>query len=112
MRSIQILGLICGLAALAVSYWAMFVITPLSSESAASSVGLVLMFVVVPLFGLSATLLMPSSLALLNAKLRRATFIFGKFWYSIWAINSFLSLAYLAIGLYLCYLYLVVGLVN
>jgi hypothetical protein len=112
MRSIQILGLICALAALVVTYWSMFIITPVSNGSAASSVGLVLMFVVVPLFGLSATLLIPSSLALLNAKLRRATFIFGKFWYGIWAINSFFSLAYLAIGLYFCSLYLVVGLVN
>lgn len=73
MRSIQILGLISALVALVVSYWSIFIITPVSSESAASSVGLVLMFVTVPLFGFSATLLIPSSLALVNAKFRRTT---------------------------------------
>ena len=109
MRSIQILGLICTLFALAISYWAMFITTPASTESAASSVGLVLMFVIVPLFGFSATLLIPSSLALVNAKFRRATFFFGKFWYCVWGINSFFSLAFLALGLYFSYLYLTVG---
>lgn len=109
MRSIQILGLISALVALVVSYWSMFIITPVSSESAASSVGLVLMFVTVPLFGFSATLLIPSSLALVNAKFRRATFFFDKFWYCVWGINSFFSLAYLALGLYFSYLYLTVG---
>ena len=109
MHSIQILGLISALVALVVSYWSIFIITPVSSESAASSVGLVLMFVTVPLFGFSATLLIPSSLALVNAKFRRTTFFFGKFWYCVWGINSFFSLAYLAVGLYFSYLYLTVG---
>jgi hypothetical protein len=109
MRSIQILGFICTLIALAISYWEMFIITPASTESAASSVGLVLMFVIVPLFGFSATLLIPSSLALINAKFRRATFFLCKFWYCVWGINSFFSLAYLAFGLYFSYLYLTVG---
>ncbi|MBO9490853.1 hypothetical protein J7384_10840 [Endozoicomonas sp. G2_1] len=106
MRTIQFLGLISAVFAVISLYVLLSPITPDSSASSASAVGLALMFIVAPAFGFSALLLIPSSIALINSKLREKTYFNGKFWYSIWGINSILCLGYVIAAVYIGYLYL------
>lgn len=105
MRSIQLLGLICSLAAFTLLYWTLAPITSQSSGPATSASGLVLMFFFAPLLGFSALLQIPSSLALINEKLRTSSYFSGKFWYCVWGLNSCLSLGYLTATVYLAYIY-------
>jgi multisubunit Na+/H+ antiporter MnhB subunit len=65
------------------------------------------MFIVTPAIGFSAFLLIPSSIALLNLKLRENTYFKGKFWCSIWAVNILLSIGYIIVGAYIGYIYLI-----
>jgi hypothetical protein len=106
MRTIQLLGLISALVAFMFLYWALSPLTPDSSSSSEGAAGLVLMFIVPPVIGFSAFLLIPSSIALLNSKLRENTYFKGKFWCSVWAVNSLLSICYIIVAAYIGYIYL------
>jgi hypothetical protein len=67
---------------------------------------------VTPAIGLSAFLLIPSSIALLNSKLRENTYFKDKFWCSVSAVNSLLSIGYIIVATYICYIYLTSGIGN
>ena len=106
MRTIQLLGLILSIVSFGVMIWALAPLTPESSAASESASGLVLMFIVVPSLAFSACLIIPSSIALLNPKLRYQTYFTGKLWYGVWGVNSLLSLSYVLVVLYIGFVYL------
>jgi hypothetical protein len=82
-------------------------IEPDTSASAAGGSGMGLIFIVFPILCFSALTLIPSSLALLNTNIRVKSYFFGKFWHCLWGINSLISVFYLVVIVYFCYLFLV-----
>ena len=112
MRSIQFLGLLTSIVSFLCLFWALAPLSPDSSASVEGAIGLFLMFGVAPLFGFSALLLIPSSIALSNAKLRANTYFYGKFWYGVWGINSLISIGYVFVILYIGYIYLTLKVSN
>ena len=105
MRTIQFLGFISTLAGLISGY---LLLAPVDSEttaSAASGVGFGLMFIVAPLLGCSAFLLIPSSMALISTRVRNASYFTGKFWLGLWGTNTLISLSYIFVMGYLIYVY-------
>lgn len=93
-------------------FWALAPLSPDSSASAEGAIGLFLMFFVAPLFGFSALLLIPSSIALFNTKLRKSTCFYGKFWYGVWGLNGLISVGYVFVILYIGYNYLTLKVSN
>jgi len=108
MRTVQLLGLLLSIASVLLLYLALYPLTPESRASTDGAAGLFTMFIIVPMFGASAFLLIPSSFALLNTSLRENTYFRGKFWYTIWAFNSIISISYLLLILYFGFLYLTI----
>lgn len=75
-----------------------------TSEASAGAAGLGLLFIVLPMLGWSALLLIPSSLALFNSELRRRSSFKGYFWFSLWRLNLLISAGYIAVVFYFAYL--------
>ena len=109
MRTIQTIGFLATLVAIIIGYISLSLVEPDTSASAAGAVGLVLMFIVAPMFGCSALVLVPSSIALLWPATRERFDFKGTFWLGLWGINSLLAISYLAAGFYLGYLWLNAG---
>ena len=103
MRSLQLLSLLFLLATVVLSFWVLAPIEPNSSGASAGAAGLLLMFIVLPLFCCSALGSITSTIALLSPKVRELFNFTGLFWRFIWFINAIVTLAYIAIGLYLAY---------
>ena len=112
MRTLQMLGFLSAIVGILLTYFFLAPIEPDTSTSAAGASGLALMFIVFPLFCFSALILIPSSIALLNTSIRTKNYFFGKFWYCLWSINSIVSVFYLFVIAYFCYLFLVQSISN
>jgi hypothetical protein len=103
MRSIQLLSLLLLLVTVGLSYWTLAPIEPDSSGASAGAAGLVLMFIVVPLFCCSALGSITTTIALLSPKIRKDFNFTGLFWRFIWFLNAIISLGLIALGLYVTY---------
>ena len=112
MRTLQMLGFLSAIAVILLTY---FLLAPFESDTSASATsasGLGLMFIVFPVLCFSAITLIPSSIALLNTNVRVKNCFIGKYWHCLWGINSMISIFYLIIIIYFCYLFLVQGISN
>jgi preprotein translocase subunit SecY len=63
------------------------------------------MFMVLPMLGWSALMLVPSSIALFNHEVRERTYFNGNFWLNLWKVNLVISVVYIAAALYFAYLW-------
>jgi len=109
MRTLQLVGFLLALMAVILGY---LLLSPVETEtpaSAAGAVGLGILFFVAPALGISALMLVPSSIALLWPEIRKRTYFTGSFWLRLWAINGILSTGYLLVTLYLGYVLLGFG---
>ncbi|MGI2258748.1 carbon starvation protein CstA [Shewanella sp. GXUN23E] len=104
MRTLQGFGLIFTLVALVLGYVLLAPIQHDTSASAASASGLALVYGVLPLLGLAALMLLPSSVALLSSNVRHYCYFRGRFWLGILAFNLVISAGYVLIAGYLAYL--------
>ncbi|MCM2680625.1 hypothetical protein [Echinimonas agarilytica] len=104
MRTIQVLSIVLSIAGLALGYSAL---TNAEGESgsAASSMGLLLMFVVFPCLGAAALLSISSTVTLLSSKVRDKSHFKGRFWFGVLGINSLLSLGYMLVAIYLAFIW-------
>ena len=107
MRTLQMLGFLSAVAGIFLTYLFLAPIDPDTSESSAGGSGLGLMFIVFPILCFSALTLIPSSIALLNTRIRVNNYFSGKFWHCLWGVNSIISISYLVVIVYFCYLFLV-----
>ena len=112
MRTLQILGFISAVAGILLTYVFLAPIESDTSASAAGGSGIGLMFIVFPILCFSALALIPSSIALLNTKIRANNYFSGKFWHCLWGLNSIISIFYLFVIIYFCYLFLVQSTTN
>ncbi|WP_233080873.1 hypothetical protein [Rheinheimera soli] len=94
MRTIQMTGFLTALLALLLGFGFVSLTYPGISASAAGGIGFLFLTTVLPLLGLSAILLVPSSLYLLKRKVREASDISGKVWKAVWYFNLTLSSIY------------------
>lgn len=97
MRSVQLIGFLLSLVAFAGGAYLLSLVTPDMPAYSASAIGLPLLTIVLPLFGISAAMLVPSSLLLLAARFRVKFHVTGA-WFGLWCINIVLSLVFTAIG--------------
>lgn len=101
MRTLQLLGFILALAGLILGYLLLAPVEGDTSAASASATGLGLMFVALPLLGMSALFLVPSSLALFKGEVRQRTYFAGRFWLALWKLNLVICACYLSVVLYL-----------
>jgi len=107
MRTLQMLGFISAVAGIFFTYFFLAPVETDTSASAAGGSGIGLMFIVFPILCFSALTLIPSSIALFNTNIRVNNYFSGKFWHCLWGINSIISIFYLVVITYFCYLFLV-----
>ena len=105
LRISQIFGILLYVLAVALTYLALAPITPESSASSASAMGLWVLFAGFPIFVGAGVLSIPSCLALSSKKLRSAAGFTGWFWKGVWASNCLLSSGFLVAVLYFAYIY-------
>lgn len=91
MKLIQVFGLLFALAALFVTASLLHGLGDTPSASTAGATGLGILGIALPLLGVSALLIIPSSAALCWPSLRRRFGIRGG-WLLVWGLNSALSL--------------------
>lgn len=108
MKTLQLSGLIFSTTGLSLVYLLLAHIDPQTPASAASALGIGLVFVALPVLGAASLMLIPSSLALITVTARRKAKFTGRFWLSIWALNSCLSVLFLLIAVYVAFTYLTV----
>lgn len=101
MRALQMLGFFTTVVAFLSCY---SLILPLNQQSA-STPNIAMMFMVTPLLGFSALILIPSSIALFNSKVRSYHLFEGRLWLCLWTVNSLFSLAYICLMGYFFYLF-------
>jgi hypothetical protein len=104
MRSLQLLSLLPLLVSVCLSYLILTPIEPDSSGASAGAAGILLMFIVLPLFYCSALGSITSTIALLSPKIRKIFNFTGVFWRFIWFLNAILSLGYIAFGLHVTFI--------
>ncbi|MGI2167469.1 hypothetical protein ACRN9L_16220 [Shewanella oncorhynchi] len=73
MRTLQLLGFILAIAGVILGYITLASIDGQTSEASAGAAGLGMIFMVLPAFGCSALMLVPSSLTLYKSKVRLRT---------------------------------------
>lgn len=101
MRALQMLGFITTVVAFLSCY---SLILPLNHQLSNGS-SIAMMFMVTPLLGFSALILIPSSFALFNSKVRNYHLFEGRLWLCLWTVNSVLSVAYIGLMGYFFYLF-------
>ncbi len=106
MRTYQSIGLLTAVLASLLGYYFLADVGPDTSASAASAVGLIIMFAVAPALLVSAVLLVPSSIALFWPQVRKRNYFQGKFWFAIWGCNCLLSCFYLSVAAYIFFIWL------
>ncbi|MCE9679473.1 carbon starvation protein CstA [Shewanella sp. AS1] len=106
MRTLQLLGALLALAGLLLGYVLLSPVDSDSSEAAAGASGLGIMFMVLPMLGWSALMLVPSSIALFSEEVRARAYFRGHFWLNLWKLNLMISAAYIGLVLYVAYLWL------
>lgn len=105
MRTLQLLGFMLAIAGFILGYVMLAPIDGETSEASAGSAGIGIMFMVLPMLGWSALMLVPSSIALFNHEVRRRTYFKGYFWLNLWKVNLVFSVVYIAVVLYFAYLW-------
>ena len=86
MRTLQLLGFILAIAGVILGYITLASIDGQTSEASAGAAGLGMIFMVLPAFGCSALMLVPSSLTLCKSEVRLRTYFKGSFWLSLWKL--------------------------
>ncbi|GCF89190.1 carbon starvation protein CstA [Shewanella sp. M-Br] len=79
MRTLQLLGFILAIAGVILGYITLASIDGQASEASAGAAGLGMIFMVLPTFGCSALMLVPSSLTLCKSEVRLRTYFKGSF---------------------------------
>ncbi|MBW3513563.1 carbon starvation protein CstA [Shewanella sp. NKUCC01_JLK] len=106
MRTLQLLGFILAIAGVILGYITLASIDGQTSEASVGAAGLGMIFMVLPTFGCSALILVPSSLTLCKSEVRLRTYFKGSFWLSLWKLNLVLSAVYILVTLYVGCLWL------
>ncbi|MCS6129559.1 carbon starvation protein CstA [Shewanella baltica] len=106
MRTLQLLGFILAIAGVIWGYITLASIDGQTSEASAGAAGLSMILIVLPIFGCSALMLVPSSLVLCKSEVRLRTYFKGSFWLSLWELNLVISAVYIFVALYVGYLWL------
>ena len=112
MRILQLLGFLLALSAVGLGYYLLAPIDSGTSDASAGASGIGIMFMVLPMLGWSAVMLVPSSIALFKKDVRQKTYVKGHFWVSLWRLNVLISAVYIAAVLYFAYLWLSLSLGN
>lgn len=105
MRTLQLLGFMLAIAGLVLGYVMLAPIDGETSEASAGSAGIGFVFMVLPMFGWSALMLVPSSIALFNHQVRRRAYFKGNFWLNLWKVNLVFSVVYIGVVLYFAWLW-------
>lgn len=105
MRTLQLLGFLLGVAGILLGYIMLSPVDGSTSEASAAGAGIGLMFMVLPMLAWSAFMLLPSSFALFNQKIRQRAYFTGHFWLNLWRLNLAISAVYIAALLYFAYLW-------
>ena len=100
MRTLQLLGFILAIAGVILGYITLASIDGQTSEASAGAAGLGMIFMVLPTFGCSALMLVPSSLTLCKSEVRLRTYFKGSFWLSLWKLNLVISVVYILVTVY------------
>lgn len=100
MRTLQLLGFILATAGVILGYITLASIDGQTSEASAGAAGLGMIFMVLPTFGCSALMLVPSSLTLCKSEVRLRTYFKGSFWLSLWKLNLVISVVYILVTVY------------
>ncbi|MFB2681809.1 carbon starvation protein CstA [Shewanella mangrovisoli] len=106
MRTLQLFGFMLTVAGIIL---ATVMFAPVDSETSGASAGasgLGFLFMVLPMLGCSALMLVPSSIALFYNDVRRHTHFTGYFWLNLWKVNLVISLGYIALLFYLVFVWL------
>ncbi|MGO4894756.1 hypothetical protein [Flavobacterium sp. W21_SRS_FM6] len=112
MRTLQLLGFMLSIAGFILGYLMLAPIDAETSEASAGGAGIGIMFMVLPMLGWSAVMLVPSSIALFNHELRGRTYFRGNFWLNLWKVNLVISFGYIAVVLYFAYIWFKVSIGN
>ncbi len=112
LRTFQLIGFLLAVAGLTLGYVLLSPIEGETSEAAAGAAGLGILFMMLPMLGWSALLLIPSSAALFSQQVRERSYIKGQFWLTLWRVNLFISALYISVVLYLGYLRLSISLTH
>jgi len=99
LRTLQLLGFILAIAGVIWGYITLVSIDGQTSEASAGAAGLSMILIVLPIFGSSALMLVPSSLVLCKSDVRLRTYFKGSFWLSLWKLNLVISAVYIFVAL-------------
>ena len=112
MRTLQLLGFLLAISAVALGFYLLAPIDSETSEASAGAPGLGIMFMVLPMLGWSALMLVPSSIALFKEDVRHNSYFKSFFWLSLWKLNVLISALYIAAVLYFAYVWVSVSVGN
>ncbi|WP_165744440.1 carbon starvation protein CstA [Pseudoalteromonas sp. Z9A6] len=105
MRTLQLLGFILAIVGFILGYVILAPIDGEASDASAGGTGIGIMFMVLPILGWSALILVASSVALFNHEVRVRTYFRGNFWLNLWKVNLVMSFGYIAVVLYFAYIW-------
>ncbi len=106
MKLLQLLSLTILAIAACLMYWVLAPIKPDSSGASTGAAGLLILFVAFPLFCCSALISVPTTIALLNSKLRASSDFLGWQWGVVWFLNAICSIFYVGLALYAAYIFI------
>ncbi|MFB2661159.1 carbon starvation protein CstA [Shewanella mangrovisoli] len=109
MRTLQLFGFMLTVAGIILATVMFAPVDSEISEASAGASGLGFLFMVLPMLGCSALMLVPSSTVLFFRDVRRRTYFTGHFWLNLWRVNLMISLGYIALVLYLAFVWLKVS---
>lgn len=112
MRTLQLLGFLLAIAGFILGYVMLAPVDGETSEASAGGAGIGIMFIVLPILGWSALMLVPTSFALFNNAVRQQTYFKGHFWLNLWRLNLVISGGHIAVALYFTYLWFKVSIGN
>lgn len=106
MRTLQLLGLILTIAGITLGFMMLAPIGNETSNASLGAAGLGIMFLLLPMLGCSALMLIFSSIALFNHEVRKRTYFRGSFWLTLWKCNLVISAGYTSVVIYVAYLWI------
>lgn len=106
MRTLQLLGLILTIAGIALGFMMLAPIGNETSNASLGAAGLGIMFLLLPMLGCSALMLIFFSIALFNHEVRKRTYFRGSFWLTLWKCNLVISAGYTSVVIYVAYLWI------
>ncbi|MFV0597094.1 carbon starvation protein CstA [Shewanella sp.] len=105
MRTLQLLGFMLAVTGIILASVMLASVDSETSGASAGAVGLGFLFMVLPMLGCSALMLVPSSIALFYQDIRTRTYFTGYFWLNLWKLNLLISLGYIALVFYLVFVW-------